>query len=275
MGKAKKHDPNNESTWAFNRTKKSPDYEEACNTGFMRAAVCEIHHLMCEHALADDHMPKGYKTYIKECLAITPWDIDNPGNLIGLPKKWAYVEKVDRDATIKSRTTSFSAAQLAKRNRSGEDAWDMLPCHQVDHNPDYTDYTIEYVKGKIWDALQNAKDNGPCMKSNPKACKKLFDDGSDKFRTHLKDRGDDNGGTLHCLAYAVQNISANTKHRKDMVAKDAAFAWVRAQGAVAWQCSKANWFEAFSMSKDKPRPRQPPTISDRGVKRTGLLDLVS
>jgi hypothetical protein len=272
MSDEEDHNPKDESTWKFNRTKKSPDYEKACRDGYRRAALAEIHHAMCEHALSDDYMDPAKKDFIHECLAITDWDLDKPGNTIGLPKKWAYVNAVDSEATVRDRTRSFTAPELAARNVSGRWDWDNLPCHQVDHNPNYTKWTCDYVKEEIWDKLESTKKNGPCKKAKPKNIKAQFQTGSKKFKDFLKDRGTKHGGTAHCLAFAVSEISANTKHKKEQVAE---WGWVQAQKKKGWSCSKTNWWVPFSMDKDPPRERQPPTIGNRGVMRTGLLDLVT
>jgi hypothetical protein len=79
------------------------------SNGYKMPGLSEVHHILCHSCVQDAAIfVKGTdKPYILKCLAITKWDVNNSQNLIGLPKKWAYV-----------------------LDYAGHAAWDKLPCHQ-------------------------------------------------------------------------------------------------------------------------------------------------
>ena len=118
-------------------------------------------------------------------------------------------------------------------------------------------------------AKEKADEN--CTAVNPRDIAKLFENGTDKHKTFLTDRGKENGGTRHCLAYAVANVSQLGEQAKGEVA-----VWdlVKTEKSKGWSCSKSNWFVPFSMDPGTPRERTPPNVpAGGGIRRANLLNL--
>lgn len=123
---------------------------KATNAGFNSSQErrSEVHHVVCEHSieLRFQYYPddKEAVKYIENCLWITPWDINNADNLIGLPRNRRF--RVDWAGT------------------SDETQWTPVehPSHQVDHNTatGYTKEVSKYLRKNIWTKLQ-AKKNEP------------------------------------------------------------------------------------------------------------------
>jgi hypothetical protein len=181
-----------EGQWKFKRQRKDRTHIEACNSGYDKAAMghvprwLEVHHLLCVHACSDKTMGDLDKTYIKACLAITDWCINDhtyevpkpESNLIGLPTKQAYVED----------PTAY---------------WNLLPCHQVDHDI-YLDDVNTYVTEQIWKTLEQAQDEKACEELEAKNIKALFTTGCKKWRAHLVERGSVPFGTKASLDYCFE-----------------------------------------------------------------------
>jgi hypothetical protein len=193
MGKKKEHTPLPEGEWKFKRQRNGDTHITACNSGYPKAAMgktprwLEVHHLLCVHACSDSTFPEDADaTFLKNCLAITPWCINDhtypvgegESNVIGLPTKQAYVS----DKTP---------------------AWDQFPCHQVDHDI-YLDDVNKYVTAKIWKALAQAKEEEACEQLTPENIKAKFTTASKKWRAHLVTRGKCFGGTKACLDYCFK-----------------------------------------------------------------------
>jgi hypothetical protein len=94
----------------------------------------QIHHILCEHAILDiqpagDTGGKKLK-YIKACLCSLGWDINESGNLIGLPLKSVY------------------------RNTQGKTPQNFC-CHNVDHNINegYTTECKKWLHRQVWNQL--------------------------------------------------------------------------------------------------------------------------
>ncbi len=111
-----------------------------------------VHHIVCISSMANGTI-EGYVTdkpqydFIQNCLAETPWDINSAPNLVGLPKKGAYVDPV------------------APKN------WDTWPCHQVDH-PSYLEKVSDRLNENVWttcqDVAQDCKLKGQAIASQLK-----------------------------------------------------------------------------------------------------------
>lgn len=189
----KQHQKLPEGKWKFKRQRDGNTHITACNTGYPKAAMgrtprwMEVHHLLCVHACSDSTFPSDVDAqFLKDCLAITDWCINDhtypvgagESNVIGLPTKQAYVS-----------------------DPSG--AWDMLPCHQVDHDI-YLEDVNSYVTDQIWKKLQQAKDQKKCELLTPEKLKERFTKASKKWRTHLETRGKEQGGAKACLDYCLK-----------------------------------------------------------------------
>jgi len=116
---------------------------KAKNFGYCQTSekFTQIHHILCLAALTDARIAKdvkgktqfdrGQMQFIRECLKLTKWNINDAGdvngytNVVGLPLKRAFVKK--------------PAAE-----------WDGWPCHQVEHNPMYTSAVCARLYEQVW-----------------------------------------------------------------------------------------------------------------------------
>jgi len=210
----------------------------ACNTGYPKAALghsprwMEVHHLLCVHSCSDSTFPPNADTaFIKNCLAITEWCINDhtypvgagESNVIGLPTKQAYVSDLTG-------------------------AWDMLPCHQVDHDL-YLKDVEKYVTDKIWGSLLQAKEEEACEQLTPENIKKKFTTGCKIWRAFLVARGKYFGGTKACLDYCLK-------------------------GGPHPIINDQNWHIPFSMAPNKTSIRQRvKPKSNAALVREALLDI--
>jgi hypothetical protein len=107
-------------------------YREDTGAGFCTGAW-ESHHICCNHAVEGREINKN-KEYVEECLWITPWDLNTPGNLSGLPKNRQY------------------------RNTDGQVPVNLCS-HQVDHNTSdgYTAECKKWLKTHVWDKLNDKR----------------------------------------------------------------------------------------------------------------------
>jgi len=128
----------------------------------------EVHHVLCDHAVSKraEHYEGLSPTtidYLEACLWITPWSINNKGNLIGLPLNRQYREA---------------------RGRSPKN----LPSHQVDHNTieGYTDEVSLYLRKNVWNQLR-AKKKAHAV--DVQKIKQLLEDGTTHFDGLLEKRG--------------------------------------------------------------------------------------
>jgi hypothetical protein len=141
----------------------------------------EAHHILCNHAVEGRVIEKNPE-FVEACLWITPWDLNDAHNMIGLPKNLQY--KVT-DGKVPAN----------------------LPSHQVDHNTTggYTDECKEHLKTKIWNVLNDKRKN---HKTNAENIKAKLRAGSDRFRALLLKRGSREGGTAHCWSHRFDEPQA-------------------------------------------------------------------
>lgn len=141
--------------------------------GYTKSGLSEVHHILCHSCVQDAAIfVSGVdKPYVLKCLAITDWDVNNPKNLIGLPKKWAYV-----------------------LDYAGYSAWDKLPCHQHDHGR-FTDAVKKWLNANVWAELKGMKEG--CAVAE-KDIQGLLDEGSSHWQDFLVGRGAMLGGTKIC-----------------------------------------------------------------------------
>lgn len=179
------HPANFEGDWKIKRNRNGQEHAKKCKKGKKSYTVegyCQIHHLLCVHACSNVNMPADKEEYIRACLAVTDWNINESHNTIGLPTKNAYTE----------RTT--------------DTGWDGLPCHQCDHRK-YLKAIEVWVTDNIWNKLEAAKKKKACDKVKGKSVANLFKKGSKEWRSFLTKRGEggdsDGHGTKACLDYSL------------------------------------------------------------------------
>ncbi|KFA94394.1 AHH domain-containing protein [Archangium violaceum] len=141
------------------------NYQKNCASGFQKKEYSQIHHILCLQSIASraEQYKPGLKDYIEACLWVTPWDINNPDNLMGLPLNKQY------------------------RKSDGKEPKN-LPSHQIDHNTrgGYREEVSAYLKDNVWSTLTAKK------KVHDVDVKKLKDElesASNTFRTRLEKRG--------------------------------------------------------------------------------------
>ena len=149
----------------------------------------QIHHIVCLAAMTDARIAKnvtdkGEMQFIKECLKLSKWNINDAGdqvntdsNVVGLPLKIAFVKK--------------PAAQ-----------WDGWPCHQVEHNPLYTTAVSDRLYEQVWkQALGWRKKCQDCQKEcliNADTLEEQLNRESKFWYDFLDERGKEEGGTAVC-----------------------------------------------------------------------------
>ncbi|MCP3143936.1 AHH domain-containing protein [Pyxidicoccus xibeiensis] len=153
---------------------KTSNYAKNCNTGFRTKPYCEIHHIVCLQSVAarvEQYNP-GLKDYVEACLWVTPWDINDSNNLMGLPLNFQY------------RMSDGTAPK-------------NMPSHQVDHNTrgGYREEVSDYLKENVWNALTAKK---KVHDVDVKRLKDELDKASTTFRGRIKVRGTRQGGTKKC-----------------------------------------------------------------------------
>lgn len=129
----------------------------------------QVHHIVCEHSIGDvDKKRIGAEQFdfLRNCLKITNWRINDAENLVGLPLKSVYFGS-DGETPVN------------------------LCAHNVDH-PKYTQECKEWLHKHVWNTLQ-AKKKGHDVE--PKDIKAELKKCTAAFKTKLKNRGRRNGGT--------------------------------------------------------------------------------
>jgi hypothetical protein len=131
----------------------------------------QIHHIVCitcmqDAKIADTVTNKKDLEFIRKCLKITKWDINEKPNTIGLPLTPAYY-------------------------RDWSKGWDGFPCHQVDHDLYYADVS-GILYSNVWEPLLIEREE---CNIDEKACATELNNVSSFFEGELKTRGK---GTLHC-----------------------------------------------------------------------------
>lgn len=156
----------------------------------------QIHHILCEHAILDIRPDDDSKLqFIKDCLCIASWDINDSSNLIGLPLKSAYI-----------RTAGKTPQNFC--------------CHNVDHNTadGYTNECKQWLHDNVWNTLIDKRKSHEVTTANIvaqlKACTAMF-------KSVLTRRGLRNDGTQYSYEnrftepewYAPFSMAANPTPR--------------------------------------------------------------
>jgi hypothetical protein len=186
------------------RERRGEEHIDNCGSGYQEKSFCNIHHIVCVSALSDGTIAGFIKDASERktvhlCLMITEWDINGAHNTVGMPLKQVYVDK------------------------AAPSGWNKIPCHQVDHNPYYTDAVKKRLYDQVWEPVAAAARE--CEFEATDLVSQLEDE-SDHWRKFLEDRGKKLGGTAYCW-----------EHRGKM---------------------KKTWYLPFSMHPGKPTVRLPP-----------------
>ncbi len=126
----------------------------------------ESHHIACNHAVEGRDVSIN-RAYVENCLWVTPWDLNNEDNLIGLPLKSQYSVSGGRSPV-------------------------NLPAHNIDHDM-YTDDCKKWLKDQVWDTLNDKKVD---HEINAMAIEKQLKKCTTTFGSRIKACGIRNGGTL-------------------------------------------------------------------------------
>jgi hypothetical protein len=150
---------------------RSSDYQQRCSSGFI-AGAWEAHHIVCNHAVESRDIQPDIKGYAEAVLWITDWDLNNSGNMIGLPKNCQY------------RASDGKVPQ-------------NLCSHQVDHNTSdgYTYECTTWLDKNVWSTLKDTRIKHEIQAQQVKG---LLESGTALFKGKLSARGARMGGTQHC-----------------------------------------------------------------------------
>jgi hypothetical protein len=147
----------------------------------------QAHHILCNHAVEGRIIPgdANYKAYVEDCLWITDWDLNNSGNMYGMPTNRQY------------------------RLSNGKVPLN-LPSHQVDHNTKggYTYECRDWLTENVWNTLDEKRES---HKVDATDLKQQLEDGSDWFRDLIFERGLRKKGTLYCWG---RRFPTHSEHEK-------------------------------------------------------------
>jgi hypothetical protein len=150
-------------------------YRDRCSPGRMK--LWEAHHILCNHAMegyeeAIKDMSKSDQKYIKDCLWITDWDLNNKGNMVALPENQEYEDRKGRYPNNKCS-------------------------HQVDHNTQggYTEEVKMVIRGNVFETLAADREKHELSAED---IAQLLKDVTSHFKDELRRRGRRNGGTKIC-----------------------------------------------------------------------------
>src|ERR1700680_968773 len=141
----------------------------------------QIHHIVCLSSMTNATIDglvkdKGKMEFIRECLKLTKWNINAAINTVGLPLKRAFVKK---------------AAAAAE--------WNGWPCHQVEHNPQYTKAVSQRLYDIVWyEVLLNRTKCKDCQKEcniNAASVEEELNGESEYWLEFLEERGHEEEGT--------------------------------------------------------------------------------
>ena len=167
-------------------------------TGEMHSA----HHVLPDTAFKQsmDSLDPAKQEYIDKCKHITPWNINNPDNLIGLPDIKAFIVAATNSRTIAESEALVQPGDKAQFNsRRRVQQGDVLkkiqanpPYGNTVHLPvswghlEYTDSVASIIKTSIWSTLEEAKDG---HKMDPKSFADALKTMEKRYFGRLKNRG--------------------------------------------------------------------------------------
>jgi hypothetical protein len=170
-----------------------------CTSGFIftfnagAAGQSAFHHILAVSSLQDGNIvPADNLPFFHDCMAITPWDINDGPNLIGLPLKPVY-ESADRNPTAAAISLTPGMADLSGA-MGGFGAVPDLPCHQNEHDDYNKEQTID-LTNNIWQPLDEARKE--CSVDKRSILDELKS-GIAAWRQFLTNRGKEHGGAANC-----------------------------------------------------------------------------
>jgi hypothetical protein len=171
------------------RGRAAPNYAQ----GRGGAYSWQSHHLVCICAVGT-RTGKDDKTVVRmeQSLYITPWNINQSPNMIGLPMYRKYVtlySQIDKIKIKKNRDAALEGVAAPKN----------LPAHDIDHNTDggYTNEVITHLKTNVWNKFNDqVKDH----KKGPEWLMKKLEGASKHFEGLLVRWGVRKGGTAKAWA---------------------------------------------------------------------------
>jgi hypothetical protein len=179
------------------RNRKGRVHIDNCGEGYHNASgyFTQIHHIVCISSIAnatisDKVQDKGQTEFVRECLKLTKWDINDAPNTVGLPLKRAFVHK------------------------GAPGGWDGWPCHQVEH-PSYTEKVSDKLYENVWvKVLKKRAKCKDCKKEcniNAASVLQELNTESKTWLSFLRNRGNgsDSGqkGTAYCWTNRATNVN--------------------------------------------------------------------
>jgi hypothetical protein len=157
------------------------DHKEWCSDGYYETVAgspisgefSQIHHLLCVGKLKDSSISDQVNStvkmeFLRECLKLTDWDINESYNTVGLPLKPAFI------------------------HLGAPSGWDGWPCHQVEHNT-YEDQVEMDLNANVWvQVLKLQKKCKDCKKKcniNAEGIETQLTNESQRWRDFLSNRG--------------------------------------------------------------------------------------
>lgn len=171
--------------FAIKRNRDGDKHIKNCSSGYTKTTSTkyrQVHHVIPVSSMSDNTIYEelgenvGDYMFIRNCLALTDWDINAADNVISLPIKRAFVDRSPSN-------------------------WNGYPCHQVDHNPHYTKAVSKDLADNVWKPhLKTAEE----CKFNAESLAAELLEMSDDWRSFLALRGTSNGGTAFCWEHRLK-----------------------------------------------------------------------
>lgn len=171
--------------FVIKRNRDGDTHIKNCSSGYMKSTsnrYRQVHHIIPVSSMSDNTIYEelgenvGDYMFIRNCLALTDWDINAAGNVISLPLKRTFVDRSPKN-------------------------WDGYPCHLIDHNPHYTKRVSKNLADRVWKPhLKQAEE----CKFNAESLAAELVDTSNIWRNFLERRGKANGGTAYCWEHRLQ-----------------------------------------------------------------------
>ena len=180
----------------------------------------EVHHIVCEISVAsrfddfdDNGLDPATQQYIEDCLWITPWDINNVDNLVGMPRNRRF--RVDWPRLPKS-------------------GWSPLewPSHQVDHltTDGYTEELQKWLYKNVWSTVRDKRKK---HEASAEKIQKALNSGSSEYHQTLMDRGQRAPGKIEGWENRHDPAYKKTWYRPFSMGKKPSYRDPGARGMVA------------------------------------------
>lgn len=191
----------------------TPDYRKSCKSGF-KGAKWDAHHVLPQTSIETSvGQFKGDKRrYLRDVKYITKWEINKPGNMLGMPQFISYlfyyqakddeleesnpkIKKAGETARVKGYADTFNKTRKALRQAWYKGLSKQSPEGYPIHRPVswghtvYNDEVQSDLKTKVWDPLNAQKKK---HKTDAATVASVLNKMSTKYRNKLTKRG---GGT--------------------------------------------------------------------------------